>query len=182
MMKSSMQSCCPVFSTNRMVREYAERFYLPAAERWHKFEQDNYKVTRDVAAWRRKVTERWNDVQIEGDRGRAARGWPWSATQLPVQAKVRLGSLDPKEVSVELYYGPLDARGLITMGSSAPLQCQGKNGSADTYQYTGVIPCEYSGHYGYALRILPHHPGHGGEVSRGLVRVGMTAATGSCDK
>ena len=171
MMKSSMQSCCPVFSTNRMVREYAERFYLPSAERWYKFEQDNYKVTRDVAAWRRKVIERWNDVQIEEIEAEL----PEVATvgnQLPVRAKVRLGSLDPKEVSVELYYGPLDARGLITMGSSAPLQCEGKNGSADTYQYTGVIPCEYSGHYGYALRILPHHPDMAARYHVGLVRWG----------
>ena len=171
MMKSSMQSCCPVFSTSRMVREYAERFYLPAAERWFRFSQNNYKVTREVAAWRRKVIERWNDVQIEAVEA----DLPEVATvgnQLPVKARVRLGSLDPKEVSVELYYGPLDARGLITMGSSSPLHCEGKNGSADTYSYTGVIPCEYSGHYGYALRILPHHPEMAARYHVGLVRWG----------
>jgi starch phosphorylase len=171
MMKSSMQSCCPVFSTSRMVREYAERFYLPAAERWYRFSQNSYKVTREVAAWRRKVIERWNDVQIEAVEA----DLPEVATvgnQLPVKARVRLGSLDPKEVSVELYYGPLDARGLITMGSSSPLHCEGKNGSADSYSYTGVIPCEYSGHYGYALRILPHHPEMAARYHVGLVRWG----------
>jgi len=171
MMKSSMESCCPVFNTNRMVREYAERFYLPAAERWYRFSQDNYKVTREVAAWRRKVIERWNDVQIEAVEA----DLPEVATvgnQLPVKARVRLGSLDPKEVSVELYYGPLDARGLITMGSSSPLHCEGKDGSADIFRYTGVIPCEYSGHYGYALRILPHHPEMTARYHVGLVRWG----------
>ncbi|HSW46855.1 MAG TPA: alpha-glucan family phosphorylase [Phycisphaerae bacterium] len=171
MMKSSMQSCCPVFSTSRMVREYAERFYLPAAERWHRFTQDGYQITRDVAAWRRKVIERWDDVQInsvEADLPEVA----MVGNQLPVKAQVRLGSLDPKEVSVELYYGPLDARGLITLGSSSPLHCEGKNGSADSYNYTGVIPCEYSGHYGYALRILPHHPEMAARYHVGLVRWG----------
>jgi len=36
-MKASMRSCCPVFNTNRMVSEYTDRFYLPAARRWHRF-------------------------------------------------------------------------------------------------------------------------------------------------
>ncbi len=171
MMKSSMQSCCPVFNTNRMVREYAERFYLPAADRWHKFTRDDFKVTRDVAAWRHKVIERWSEVQIENVEAELPEV-AMVGNQLPVKAKVRLGSLDPKEVSVELYYGPLDARGLITMGSSAPLHCDGKDGSPDMYQYTGVIPCEYSGHYGYALRILPHHPEMAARYHVGLVRWG----------
>jgi len=171
MMKSSMQSCCPVFNTNRMVRENTERFYLPAAERWHRLKQDGYEVTRDVAAWRRRVIERWNDVQIESveaDLPEVA----MVGNQLPVKASVRLGSLDPRELSVELYYGPLDALGLITMGSSSPLNCEGKNGSPETYQYPGLNPCEYSGHYGYALRILPHHPEMAARYHVGLVRWG----------
>ena len=32
-MKASMRELCPAFNTNRMVREYAERFYVPALER-----------------------------------------------------------------------------------------------------------------------------------------------------
>ena len=32
-MKASIRTICPVFNTNRMVHEYAERFYLPASKR-----------------------------------------------------------------------------------------------------------------------------------------------------
>ena len=28
-MKTSMKRLCPIFNTNRMVKEYVERFYLP---------------------------------------------------------------------------------------------------------------------------------------------------------
>lgn len=52
----------------------------------------------------------------------------------------------------------LDARGLITTGNSAPLTCEGQNGSAETYRYSGAIPCEHSGQYGCALRIVPCQP------------------------
>jgi starch phosphorylase len=124
-----------------------------------------------VAAWRHKVRERWNEVRIENVDAQI----PQEATvgnELPVTALIRLGSIRPEEVSVELYYGPLDVRGTITTGKSAPLTCEGDNGSRDTYRYVGAIPCEYSGKYGYALRILPHHPEMASRYNVGLVRWG----------
>ena len=33
-MKTSMREICPVFNTNRMVKEYAEKYYLPAHNRY----------------------------------------------------------------------------------------------------------------------------------------------------
>ena len=170
-MKASMRTCCPVFSTTRMVQEYAERFYLPAAERWQRFTKEDYKVSRDVAAWRQRLLERWNEVRIEEVQAQL----PEVATvgnKLPVEAKIRLGSIEPGEVSVELYYGPLDARGLITMGKATPLNCQGNNGSPESYLYNGSIPCEYSGQCGYALRIVPHHDDMAARYHVGLLRWG----------
>ncbi len=171
MMKASMRTCCPVFNTNRMVCEYADRFYLPAARRWHRFVQDGHKVAREVAVWRHKVLEKWEEVRIESIDAQI----PQEATvgnRLPVNAVIRLGSIRPEEVSVELYYGPLDGRGLITTGSSSPLTCKESNGAVDTYRYAGVIPCEYSGQYGYALRIVPSHPEVAARYNVGLVRWG----------
>ena len=170
-MKASMRTCCPVFNTNRMVRQYAERFYMPAARRWHRFAEEQHRVARDVATWRHKVSDKWHEVRIESVDARI----PAETTvgnKLPVNAVIRLGSIKPEEVAVELYYGPLDARGLITTGSSAPLTCDGSNGSPDTYRYSGVIPCHYSGHYGYALRIVPNHPEMAARYNVGLVRWG----------
>ncbi len=170
MMKSSIKTCCPVFNTNRMVREYTERFYLPASRRWRHFSGDGYRVTREVASWRQKVREKWDDVHIESVEAEI----PREATvgnELPVRARIKLGAISPDEVAVELYYGPLDARGLITTGSSRPLACQGANGDG-IFQYTGAIPCEYSGQYGYALRIVPNHPQMAARYNVGLVRWG----------
>src|SRR5207248_459951 len=63
-MKNSMKTCCPMFNTNRMVQEYTERFYLPAARRWQRFSQEGFKVTRDVASWRHKLQSKWEEVRI----------------------------------------------------------------------------------------------------------------------
>jgi starch phosphorylase len=170
-MKSSMRTCCPMFNTNRMVREYTDRFYLQAARRWGRFGQDKYGVCKDVAAWRHKLLEKWEEVRIEGVEAEIP-DETVVGNELPVTANIRLGSIKPDEVSVELYYGPLDARGLITTGNAAPLACAGNNGSPETYRYTGAIPCEYSGQYGYALRIVPNHPEMAAKYHVGLVRWG----------
>lgn len=171
MMKSSMKSCSPVFSTNRMVREYTDRFYLPAARRWKRFSEDQFSVARKIATWQHNLVEKWDEVRIE----RVEADIPSEATvgnTLPVSAEIRLGSIDPNDVAVELYYGPVDARGLITTGSAVPLSCQGQNGDEGSYRYAGVIPCEYSGQYGYALRIVPDHPEMAARYHVGLVRWG----------
>lgn len=171
MMKSSMRTCGPMFSAHRMVREYTERFYLPAARRWARFVQDGYVVTKQVATWRHKVQEKWDEVHIEGVEAEIPEE-PHVGQNLPVNAEIKLGSIKPEEVSVELYYGPLDPRGAITTGASVPLQCNGCNGAPGVYKFTGVLPCEYSGQYGYALRIVPYHPEMAARYNVGLVRWG----------
>ncbi|GMU20876.1 MAG: glycogen phosphorylase [Phycisphaerae bacterium] len=170
-MKSSMRTCCPMFNTNRMVREYTDRFYLPAARKWHRYSRDKFSVCRDIAGWRQKLQSKWEEVRIEGVEADIPQETV-VGNELPVSAQIRLGSIKPEEVSVELYYGPLDARGLITTGTSAPLSCQGSNGSPETYRYSGAIPCEFSGQYGYALRIVPSHPEMAARYHVGLVRWG----------
>ncbi|HOA75907.1 MAG TPA: alpha-glucan family phosphorylase [Phycisphaerae bacterium] len=171
MMKASMRTCCPMFSAHRMVREYTERFYLPAARRWNRFVEDGYKITKSVADWRHKLQEKWDEVQIEGVYAEIPKE-PQVGQNLPVKAEIRLGSISPEEVSVELYYGPLDPRGAITTGASVPLKCDGSNGTPGVYKFSGALPCEYSGQYGYALRIVPHHPEMAARYNVGLVRWG----------
>jgi starch phosphorylase len=170
-MKASIQSCCPVFGTDRMVREYTERLYQPAADRWRRFTSGQFKVARDVASWRRKLLEHWGEVQIGEVRAEV----PETAMvghKLPLEARIQLGSVDPSEVSVEAYYGPLDARGLITLGQSTPLRCEGKEEGQAHYFYKGSIPCEYAGRCGYALRVVPHHPELAARYHVGLLRWG----------
>jgi len=81
---------------------------------------------------------------------------PW-ATNCPLPAQIALGSIDPQEVSVELFYGPVDARGMITTGNAAAMTCESKNGDS-TYRYFGTSPANTVGNTAYALRSCPTTP------------------------
>ena len=48
-MKASMQSISPLFSANRMVVEYVEQLYSPAARRWKRLEADDFAAGKELA-------------------------------------------------------------------------------------------------------------------------------------
>ena len=64
MMKSSMRHLGPAFSAARMVGEYAERFYLPAADHHRAMVADGYAKARSLAAWKTRVRDAWSEVSV----------------------------------------------------------------------------------------------------------------------
>jgi len=171
-MKASMRTIPPVFNTNRMLREYVERMYLPAAEQWLELQRDRFSPARDLAAWRARLQQRWNDLRIESVSAELPRELV-VGQRVPVVADVFLGAIPPSDVTVELYYGLVNARGQITEAQAVPMRPQDGNGSANgRYRYVGEIPCGLSGAHGYAVRILPAHKNPIARYNLGLVRWG----------
>ncbi len=152
--KNSMRLLCPQFSTNRMLNEYAERFYLPAARFASHMTANALERARHLGQWKRKVQQHWPQVRIESMW--AKDGQPTVGHGLEVHATVKLGPVEPKDVTLELYYGPLNAERQITMPRTVPMKwCSSDDG---VHHYVGVIPCERSGLHGYTARALPSHP------------------------
>jgi starch phosphorylase len=87
---------------------------------------------------------------------------------LQVRTQIHLGTLEPKDVAVQLYYGPLDTRGEIPRGEVMPMIWVESNGDG-SHVFAGSIPCRTSGRYGYALRILPHHEDLSNPYEPGLI-------------
>ena len=85
-----------------------------------------------------------------------------------VQAEVYLSELKPTDVSVQLYYGPVDASNMIVGGLALPTLIAQSKGKGK-YVFAGAIPCRTSGQHGYALRILPSHEDLGNPFEMGLV-------------
>jgi starch phosphorylase len=166
-MKRSLRQLCPAFSTNRMLWEYTERYYLPAAEYYGKVIENNMEPARQVAEWKRFLHQNWSQIRIA--RVEAARN---SARRVgegfELSAEVALGPIKPEDVSVEIYYGPLDDERNITSPHKIPME---RRDSAPNglHRYVGVIPCKHSGLHGYTVRVVPSHPGFNDVMSIGLI-------------
>jgi starch phosphorylase len=158
-MKASMQRLAPVFTTARMVREYAETYYVPAARRARRLAADDHARARALVEWKRRVRAHWGEVRVEGVENGA--DTVLFGHEAPVRVRVRLGAaLTPDDVSVQLYTGSVDADRNLRDGRAAPLALETPAAPpADgVYHYTGVLPSERSGQQGFAARVVPAHP------------------------
>ncbi len=154
-MKQSMSTTCAVFNTNRMVQEYIEKCYWPSAQRFDTLAKDNLARARDLAQWRRRLAQSWQQIRIEAVEANGADPMHVGA-QMEVKARVNLGNLSPDDVEVQLFHGLVDSFGDIAHPGTVPMSPNGmRDGSVLTFK--GHIPCRSSGQHGFAVRILPKH-------------------------
>jgi starch phosphorylase len=166
-MKGSLKNLCHTFNTHRMVREYTERFYLPAFERFARLEADSAAGARALSSWMGMVRREWPQVRVEAIEDGPA---PESKVGdlIGVRARLRLGALSPADVSVELYLGALDAAGELVQPDTFPMRHTVSPGGGYVFEASGV-PCCSSGLQGYTVRVLPHHPDLAARFVPGLI-------------
>jgi glycogen phosphorylase len=155
--KASVMGLCHYYNTHRMVREYTERFYLPAAARSERLTADGMARVRALAAWKSGLSECWRQVGIKLEKIS-----PNSEIELgqPIRARalVHLGSLKREDVRVELYLGRVDANGEIVDARTERMQPVESPAPGDCLYECLVVPNSKSGLNGYTVRVLPDHP------------------------
>jgi starch phosphorylase len=166
-MKTSMREICPVFNTNRMVRQYTEEYYLPAHTRQSSLVSNQLQGAKTLAAWRTKVQEHWANLKIVEVKAGGKEGMKVGES-LDVRAIVELGVLTPEDVSVELYHGALNSNGEIVKPRIIAMNALAKP-KATIYEFVGTIKSDSSGRLGFTVRILPHHRDIDNPRKQGLV-------------
>jgi starch phosphorylase len=96
-MRESMARLTPRFSTNRSVREYTEKHYLPAAAAYHARTADKGAAGKQIVDWRNGLDQKWATLHFGGVKVDNRGG------QLAFEVQVHVGELDPEAVQVELY-------------------------------------------------------------------------------
>ena len=154
-MKAALKGLCPYFNTHRMVREYATRFYMPAALSSLALRAEGMARAKELAEWEARLRQSWPQLRVVSvDTDTPAEIQVGS--QLELSALIHLGDLQPGEVTVQIYHGPLDARGEIVPAEVTAMQFVKENADGNCL-YRGAIPFRFSGRYGYTVRVLPQH-------------------------
>ncbi len=167
-MKASMRTLTARFSSFRMVREYADKLYIPTMRNGIHLRAEGFNAARSLAKWRRGISQRWAGVEIKDFNTSAAREQKVGST-IAVTARVKLGEVSPDDVVVQLYHGPTPTNGMIEAGRASAMECQQR--SADgVFEYTGIIPCSTSGQHAFTVRVLPRHPDISGEHDFSLIK------------
>ncbi|MBI3581646.1 MAG: alpha-glucan family phosphorylase [Nitrospinae bacterium] len=155
-MKASLTKLNAQFNTNRMLREYTERYYLPLGLRWQNYVEANPSVIKSLAAWRRVVEANWKNVRVLEVTADNSSATLKVGDKKLVSAVLSMDGLKPADVVVECYYGQMDNVGDIKDGETAVMEFEGVTGE-DKCKFTGAIPCDNAGLFGFAVRVLPSH-------------------------
>jgi starch phosphorylase len=99
-MRLSMAELTPQFSTNRMVREYVEKLYLPAAFAYRERSADEARTSVRLCRWRKLLERSWQqlsfgNLEFEEQDGNYI-------FKLPVY----YNDFDPEAIQVQLYAEP----------------------------------------------------------------------------
>ena len=101
MVRASMSRLTPRYSSARMMQEYVEKIYRPAAIAYRKRSADGAKLAEELAAWQERLKENWKDLRF-GRLTTCQEGDFWCFS-----VEAYLGELQPDDVQVELYADPL---------------------------------------------------------------------------
>ena len=157
LMRESIRSVTPVFNTHRMVKEYTERLYIPAAQSHEAFSRENCAAAAQLSQWKTRIRKDWPQVRISDVQiGNKDRQSVLVGESLQVSARVHLGAVDPKHVRVEAYHGEAENGGIKNPAVTI-LNESNQNGDG-SYIYQGSVPASESGAYGFSVRVVPTHP------------------------
>jgi starch phosphorylase len=152
-MKNCMRRLAPVFNTNRMVRNYTEMFYIPAFDRGLMLAAENLKRAVALAHTKDDLRHKWPGIKIVGVH-MSGNGHFKVGDNMQVEAVIDLPDIDPSDLLVQLYAGPISAKGEIEQPQAMEMKLA-RSLAAGRHVFTGKIDCQTSGRQGFAVRVLP---------------------------
>jgi starch phosphorylase len=167
MMKRSIAAFAPRFNTARMVRDYADLAYGPAADGWARLRRDGGEPARQLAAWLRAVREGWESVKILDVQDSIEGDLP-ATGPVSLQVQAHLGRLTPGDLQFHVVHGPAAPDGTLHPSGEAPLWLDNRAEDGICH-YQGSFEPVARGRVGYAVRVLPNHRDLRNALDAGLV-------------
>jgi glycogen phosphorylase len=153
MMKAAMKMAITDFSSDRMVREYSNRFYIPAAKNLIQLTENGAKQAKELALTQSRLNALWSHIRLSKPQITPSADFAVGDT-FSIVVEVFLGELTPDEVEVQIYHGKLKGAGDMD-GSRAEIMVLQNTISDGTYIYGCQVVCSDSGRFGYTARVIP---------------------------
>lgn len=143
-MRESMARLTMQYSTNRMLREYVEDFYIPLADAYR--QRDGTRAEK-LEHWHEQLAQHWGRLHFGNvSSQRSSHGWHFDV-------QVYFDDIDPDTVKVQLYANP-DEQGAICQdlqrGSALA-------GASNAFVYTGEVNTTLDVS-AITPRIIAYHP------------------------
>jgi starch phosphorylase len=155
MVRHTLKSLGPLVQATRMVRDYVEDLYAPAADSARRLVGGSYAGARELASWYARIRGGWDSVRVAHVDASGIGDTPELGASLHLRAEVILGSLSPSDVRVEACYGRVDAS--EELHDVTCVEMAHGEGGGEFQLFEGDVPLQRAGAFGYTVRVLPRH-------------------------
>jgi len=155
MVRHTLKSLGPKVLASRMVKDYVQQLYVPAAVSSRTVSADTQRAA-DLAAWKRSVRESWPGVRVEHVESSGVADAPEVGAEIAVRAFVALGDLSPSDVEVQLVHGTIAHEDDLVSVVSTPMTVA-ESYDGGRHRFEGTVTLERTGPFGYTVRVLPSH-------------------------
>jgi starch phosphorylase len=152
-MKASMKMAMEMFCSIRMVTDYNNRFYVPAAKRYDTLLVDQAQEAKNLATQIKRLRSLWQNIEIQSPLGKK-RGPYRVGENFEITSEVNLVELQPDEVDVELYYGHMKSLEDLDVSHVEQMNVLEDRGNGH-YLYGCSLTCRGSGRFGFTVRVTP---------------------------
>jgi starch phosphorylase len=167
--RHTLATLSPALSADRMVKEYVERLYVPAAAAEEAISANGYQPARDLADWKARVTAAWPKVHVSHVESGGVDSVPQVGDNLHLRATVDIDGLAPGDVAAEVVYGR--ARDSDRLDDVTHQALELATGDARQVVFAGTVPLARAGSFGYTVRVVPSHPLLASPAEMGLIAV-----------
>jgi glycogen phosphorylase len=174
MVRHTLQTLGPKVLASRMVRDYVEQYYAPAARSLRKTvaadgeHGGEFGVARELADYRRRVEEAWPKIEITDVDSTGLPDTPVLGSKLTLTATVDLAGLRPDDVTVQAVVGRVDASDALLDPLTVDMSYTG-TAEAGNQVFSTTMPLPLAGAVGYTVRVLPNNPMLAASNELGLV-------------
>ena len=147
--RESMARLTPYYSANRAVREYTERYYLPAAAGYRERAANCGALARELVDWRHAIERHWRSVRFGAVKIET------HDDQHFFDIEVYLDELAPNAVQVELYADAVVGGDPVRQEMTRDQRLAGGSGG---WLYRGRVPATRPA-ASFTARALPRYPG-----------------------
>lgn len=154
MMKAAMKAAMEDYCSLRMIRDYTEQLYTPAAAWYDRLTADGESEARRLAELHARLRRHWQEIRL-GLPQRTPQTMQRVGDSVAITVEVHLGPLKPEDVDIEVYYGQYKSHAELIHPRIVPMERLEDRGGGN-YLYGCRLTCEAAGRFGFAVRATPH--------------------------
>lgn len=112
--KSCVAQVACDFTTNRMMEDYINQYYLPLSKRYRDITANHFAMAKELALWKKKMRRDWPLIEIvSSSKLNNASGALLLGTEYTADIKLFIGEIDPNDLGVEVIFAEYNKRGKL---------------------------------------------------------------------